>query len=77
VIKCKKGWGQWIGSFSEALLVVNTYRAELLSLMAIHLILLSVDRVHSSLSGSVEVLSDCLPYRPVFKHQLMFPDVTV
>ncbi len=60
MIKCKKGWGQWIGSFSEALLVVITYRAELLSLMAIHLILLSVDRVHSNLSGSVEVLSDCL-----------------
>jgi hypothetical protein len=28
--------------------------------MAIHLILLSIDRVHSNLLGSVEVVSDCL-----------------
>jgi hypothetical protein len=28
--------------------------------MGIHLILLSIDRVHSNLSGSVEVVSDCL-----------------
>ncbi len=60
VIKCKKGRGWLIGSFSEALLVANAYRGELLGLMAIHLILLSIDRVHSNLLGSVEVVSDCL-----------------
>jgi hypothetical protein len=47
-------------SFLDALLVANAYRGELLGLMAIHLILLSIDRVHSNLSGSVEVVSDCL-----------------
>ncbi len=49
-----------MGSFLDTLLVANTYRGELLGLMAIHLILLSTDRVHSNLSGSLEVISDCL-----------------
>ena len=29
-------------------------------LMAVHLILLSADRIHGSLAGSVEVVYDCL-----------------
>ena len=49
-----------IGSFSESSRVANAYRGELLGLMAIHLILLSVDRVHGGITGSVEVVSDCL-----------------
>jgi hypothetical protein len=60
VIKCTKGQGLLMGSFLDVLLVANAYRGELLGLMAIHLILLSKDRVHSNLSGSVEVVSDCL-----------------
>ena len=40
--------------------MVNAYRGELLGLMAVHLILLSADRIHGSLAGSVEVVSDCL-----------------
>ncbi len=38
----------------------NAYRGELLGLMAIHLILISVNWVHNSLSGNVKVVSDCL-----------------
>ena len=49
-----------IGSFSEASQVANSYRGELLDLMAIHLILLSIDTVHGGKDGSVEVVSDCL-----------------
>ncbi len=60
VLECAKGQGQLIGSFSEALLVANTYRGELLGLMAIHLILLSINKVHGDLLESVEVVSDCL-----------------
>ncbi len=60
VVECAKGRGRLIGSFLEALLVANTYTGELLGLMAIHLILLSINRVHGDLSGSVEVVSDCL-----------------
>jgi hypothetical protein len=60
VIKCTKGRGLLMGSFLDALLVANACRGELLGLMAIHLILLSIDRVHSNLLGSVKVVSDCL-----------------
>jgi hypothetical protein len=39
---------------------VNAYQGELLGLMAIHLTLLSVNKLNSQLSGSVEIVSDCL-----------------
>ncbi len=60
VVECAKGRDQLIGSFLEALLVANAYRGELLSLMAIHLILLSINRVHGDFLGSVEVVTDSL-----------------
>ncbi len=60
VLECKKGQGHLIGSFLESLQVANAYRGELLGLMAVHLILLNVDRIHGSLAGSVEVVSNCL-----------------
>ncbi len=54
-----KGCGREVGSFSEALLVANAYRGELLGLMAIHLILLSINKIQQNLGGSVEIVSDC------------------
>jgi hypothetical protein len=57
VLECKKGRGRIIGSFSEE---SNAYRGELLGIMAVHLILVSVNRLNSLLAGSVEVVSDCL-----------------
>ena len=60
VLECSKGQGQIMGAILEALLVANAYRGELLRLMAIHLILLSVNKLHIDLSGSVEVVLDCL-----------------
>jgi len=60
VLECTKGRGHVIGSFSEASQAANSYRGELLGLMAIHLILLSIDKVHGGKDGSVEVVSDCL-----------------
>ena len=47
-------------SFLETQEVANAYRGKLLGLMAIHLILLSINKVHPQLSGSDEVVSDCL-----------------
>jgi hypothetical protein len=52
VLKCSKGQGRVIGSFLEALLVANTYRGELLGLLAIHLILLSIIKSISSYLGA-------------------------
>jgi hypothetical protein len=60
VLECSKGHGRVYGLFSEALLVANTYRGEMLGLMAIHLILLSVNTISLQLLGSVKVMSDCL-----------------
>jgi hypothetical protein len=60
VLECSKGCGRVFGSFSEALLVANAYRGELLGLLAIHLILLSVNKIHRTLAGSVEIVSDYL-----------------
>jgi hypothetical protein len=60
VLECSKGQGCIMGMFLEALLVANAYREELLGLMAIHLILLSVNKLHSNLAVKVEIVSDCL-----------------
>jgi hypothetical protein len=60
VLECAKGQGWMIGSVSESLTVANAYRGELLGLMAIHLILLSINKMNCELSGKVEILSDCL-----------------
>ncbi len=60
VLECAKGCRKIIGSFSKSTLVANAYRGELLGLMAIHLLLVSVNRVHNTLEGLVEVVSDCL-----------------
>jgi hypothetical protein len=60
ILDCSAGRGRVYGSFSETLLAANAYRGELLGLMAIHLILLSVNKLHPELTGSVEIMSDCL-----------------
>jgi hypothetical protein len=60
VLECSSGRGRVCGSFLETLLVANAYQGELLGLMAVHLILLSVNKIHPQLSGSVEIVSDCL-----------------
>jgi hypothetical protein len=60
VFECTNGGRKIIGSFAESALAANVYRGKLLGLMAIHLLLVSVNRVHASLVGSVEVVSDCL-----------------
>ena len=49
-----------VGSFAERSEVANAYRGELLGLMALHLILLAVNKVHPGLQGSVTLHSDCL-----------------
>jgi hypothetical protein len=44
VLECSAGCGRINGSFSESLHVANAYRGKLLGLMAIHLILLSINK---------------------------------
>jgi hypothetical protein len=47
-------------AFSEQTMAACSYRGELLGLLAIHLILLSVNKVNPNLLGSVHIYSDCL-----------------
>jgi hypothetical protein len=60
VLECSYSRGWLVGSFKEASKAANAYRGELLGLMAIPLILVSVNRVHKSHSGSTKVVSNCL-----------------
>jgi hypothetical protein len=60
ILECSKRQGRIVGTFLEGLLVANAYRGELLGLMAIHLILLSVNKLHRDLLGSVKIVLDCL-----------------
>jgi hypothetical protein len=60
VLECRKGRGQITGSFSKSLAVANAYQGELLGLMAIHLLLLSVNKIHPMLEGSIEIVLECL-----------------
>ncbi len=49
-----------VGLFAERSGVANAYRGELLGIMALHLILLAVNKVHPALIGSIHLYSDCL-----------------
>ncbi len=60
VLECANGRGRIIRSFSESSAAANAYRGKLLGLMAIHLLLVSVNQIHTTLAGLVEVVSDCL-----------------
>ncbi len=60
ILECSNSRGQIVGSFSEVLLVANAHRGERLGLMAIHLILLSINKLHKDLAGSTEIVLDCL-----------------
>ena len=60
VFECSKGLGRVYGLFLERLSVANAYQGKLLRLMAVHLILLSINKIHPRLSGCVEVVLDCL-----------------
>jgi hypothetical protein len=60
ILECSKGRGRLFLSFSDHCLQANAYRGELMGLMALHLLLLSFNKVKPSLQGSVHIYSDCL-----------------
>ena len=49
-----------VGTFAEVSDDANAYRGELLGLMALHLILLAVNKINPTLDGSVTLHLDCL-----------------
>ena len=60
ILECSSGRGRIVGCFAESSTGANAYRGELLGLMAIHLILLAVDKVWGEQGCQVSVYSDCL-----------------
>jgi hypothetical protein len=60
IIECSKGRGRLVLSFSDHCVQANAYRGELMGLLSIHLLLLSFNKVWTSLTGSVHIYSDCL-----------------
>ena len=60
IIECTDGTGRIIGSFPETNVSANAYQGELLGLMAIHLILRSINKIAPPLSGLVTIIPDCL-----------------
>jgi hypothetical protein len=60
VLECQEGRGRILGRLVEGSPDACAYRGELLELLAIHLILLAVNKLRPSLTGSVHIGSDCL-----------------
>jgi hypothetical protein len=60
IMECQTTRNRIVVSFSEQCKQANAYRGELLGLMAIHLLLLSFDKVWPELDGEVHIYSDCL-----------------
>ncbi len=60
VLECTKGRGRLMGSFVKHTKDACGYRGELLGLMAIHLILLNINKCNPGLPGSAQIFSDCL-----------------
>ena len=60
VLECKNGRGRIVGSFAEQSSSACAYRGELMGLMALHLVLLAVNKIEPNLKGSVSIVSDCL-----------------
>ena len=60
ILECSKGSGRVFGSFPECSQGANTYWGELMGLMAIHLILLTANKVWPRLRGRAVIYSDFL-----------------
>ncbi len=60
VLECAKGRGRIMGLFTEHTKDTCSYRGEVLGLMAIHLILLTVNKCTPGITGSAQIYSDCL-----------------
>jgi hypothetical protein len=60
IFECTKKRGRMTGAFPEQTTEAGSYRGELIGLLAIHLILPSINKTAPDLTGSVQIYSDCL-----------------
>jgi hypothetical protein len=60
ILECSRGRGRMLGAFSEQTMAACSYCSELLGLLAIHLVLLSINKINPTQTGSVHIFSNCL-----------------
>lgn len=60
ILECSISGGRMVGSFPELSPDASAFRGEMLGLLAIHLILLAIHKLHPDLTGQVSIYSDCL-----------------
>eukprot|EP00956_Cyclotella_meneghiniana_P010715 scaffold14988_cov36-Cyclotella_meneghiniana.AAC.2 len=60
IMECQATRNRIVVPMAEHCLQANAYRGELIGLMAIHLLLLSFNKVRPDLQGTVHIYSDCL-----------------
>lgn len=60
VLECQNGIGRILGCILEGSKDSCPYRGELLGLLAVHLILLAVNKLRPDLTGKVRIALDCL-----------------
>jgi len=60
IFECTKKRGRMTGAFPEKTAEAGSYQGELIGHLAIHLILLSINKTAPDLTGSVHIYSDCL-----------------
>ena len=60
VLECQNGRGRILGRILEGSKDACAFRGELLGLLALHLILLAVNKLYPELAGKVRIISDCL-----------------
>ena len=59
ILECSRGRGRLSLSFAEKSIMANSFRGDLLGLLAVHLLLHSFDLTFSPSTGAVKVYSDC------------------
>jgi len=60
ILECSRGRRRMPGAFLDQTMAACAYQGKLLGLLAIHLILLSINKINPTLTGSVHICSDCL-----------------
>jgi hypothetical protein len=60
ILECSVTGGRMIGSFPELSPDACAFQGEMLGLLAIHLLLLAIHKLHPDLGGQVALYSDCL-----------------
>jgi len=70
ILECSRGRGRMLGAFSEQTMAACSYGGKLLGLLAIHLVLLSINKINPTLTGSVHIFSNCLAWACSIKSRI-------